>query len=116
VLIVAVVVAGSGLLGVARAVAAGTRHRAAAAADAAALTAAAHGLDGASQACQAAARVAAADGAVVTSCVLSGGVATVRATARAPGWLHVLGSASGVARAGQIRADHEEPRQAGLAS
>ncbi|MGW6687458.1 Rv3654c family TadE-like protein [Streptomyces sp. NPDC054961] len=57
------------------------RHRAAAAADLAALAAAATWAHGPEAACAAAVRVAAAQGARVTGCVLSGEVAEVRARA-----------------------------------
>nr|WSX54585.1 pilus assembly protein TadG-related protein [Streptomyces sp. NBC_00974] len=57
------------------------RHRAAAAADLAALAAAATWTHGPEAACATAVRVAAAQGARVTGCVLSGEVAEVRARA-----------------------------------
>lgn len=85
------------------------RHRAAAAADAAALAAAIAGRGSPATACAAATRMAAEDRARVVTCALVGGIATVTTRVTAPGWLAWLGSARGVARAGQIPADAVEP-------
>ncbi|MFF1955482.1 Rv3654c family TadE-like protein [Streptomyces sp. NPDC058220] len=59
-----------------------TRHRAGAAADLAALAAADHALRGPAEACRGAAEVAAAQGAEVVRCALSGEIADVTARAR----------------------------------
>ena len=72
------------------------RHRAATAADLAALAAAGHALEGDVLACRAAAQVASAQGAQLTACTLSGLEATVQTSVDITGW----GTARGVARAG----------------
>lgn len=79
------------------------RHRAAAAADLAALAAAAHVLDGPTAACRAAAVVAAAHRARVSACELRGEDVTIEVTVRPTGPLGRWGSARGVARAGPVR-------------
>ena len=102
------VLAGCLLVGSAAAVTAATgeavltRHRAFAAADAAALAAAAADLGSPAQACAASARAAAGDGARLQACSLVDGTATVTVTVRAPGWLLWLGAAKGRARAGRF--------------
>lgn len=57
-----------------------SRHRAGGAADLAALAAADHALDGRRTACALAARVAAAQGARLTACILTGDIADVTTT------------------------------------
>jgi secretion/DNA translocation related TadE-like protein len=76
------------------------RHRAATAADLAALAAAGHALEGEPTACGAAARVAEAQGAVVQVCRLDGADALVQVTVRPVGRLGSLGAAQAWARAG----------------
>lgn len=76
------------------------RQRAAAVADLAALAGAQHALEGATGACAWAARIAAADGAVLRSCSLDGDVLRVVAEVRPAGPLGRLGSATSRARAG----------------
>lgn len=76
------------------------RHRAAAAADLAALSAARHVLEGQPAACKAAARTAELQGALVVSCVLLGLDAVVEVTVRPAGSLGSLGVGHGRARAG----------------
>ncbi|MDQ1695376.1 MAG: hypothetical protein QOJ03_729, partial [Frankiaceae bacterium] len=89
------------------------RHRAAAAADAAAL-AGATGLPGSvAHVCAAARRIAVADGASLTGCHVSGTSVTVTTRVAAPRWLAFTGSAHGLACAGQIPADPMQPTEAG---
>jgi secretion/DNA translocation related TadE-like protein len=76
------------------------RHRADAAADAAALAAAADVLAGQSGACAAGAVIAKADGATLTRCGLAGAAAQVEVTVALPGLLGRFGVAVGRARAG----------------
>lgn len=93
---VTVLVAGLGAVAV-------TRHRAATAADLAALAAAGQALEGRVTACRAAARVAEAQGAEVADCRLDGSDALVEVTVRPPGRLGALGAARAWARAGPER-------------
>jgi len=79
-----------------------TRHRAFAAADAAALATAAADLAGPAQACAAGGRAAEEDGGRLTACSVVDGTATVVVSVRAPGWLLWLGAAKGRARAGRF--------------
>jgi secretion/DNA translocation related TadE-like protein len=88
--------------------AAGTRHRAALAADAAALAAAGHTSDGPGAACAAAERVLTADGARLVGCSVDGPFAVVHDRVAAPGWLAWAGAAAGVARAGPDANAEEE--------
>jgi secretion/DNA translocation related TadE-like protein len=76
------------------------RHRAASAADLAALAAADRSLSGEAAACAAAARAAAAVAAELGTCRLLGDVAEVEALVRPPGPLGALGEARSRARAG----------------
>jgi secretion/DNA translocation related TadE-like protein len=76
------------------------RHRADAAADAAALAAAADVLAGRQPACAAAAAIARTDGAVLTRCGLDGAGAQVEVRAVLPGALSRFGTAIGRAHAG----------------
>ena len=76
------------------------RHRAAAAADLAALAAAGHLIDGTDQACSAASSVARDQGATLLTCISDGRTVTVVAEARPPGSLGRLGAARSTARAG----------------
>ena len=78
------------------------RHRAGAAADLAALTAAARATAGEPAPCAAAAAVAAANGAVLLACTVDPGRgrAEVHTGVPLPGWLAPLGPARGRARAG----------------
>lgn len=76
------------------------RHRAASAADLAALAAADRALSGPSVACAAARRAAGRAGASVSLCLLTGDVARVVAVVRPGGPIGRLGSASATARAG----------------
>jgi secretion/DNA translocation related TadE-like protein len=76
------------------------RHRAAGAADAAALTAALHAIDGPGAACANAAALARVNGATVTRCTLTGTISEVVVSVRLPGPLAALGAATGRARAG----------------
>ncbi|UGQ15494.1 pilus assembly protein TadG-related protein [Yinghuangia sp. ASG 101] len=78
----------------------GTRHRAAAAADAAALAAAVRADRGPSEACAAARAVAAAQNAAVVDCVVRSGFADIVAEARPPPLLGVFGPSRVAARAG----------------
>ena len=100
------VIAAIAVVGVAATVAVGVamatieRHRAAAAADAAALKVALDAIDGASVACRDGAALAALDGASLTGCRLVGSIATVSVAVRLPGPLAHLGTATGRARAG----------------
>jgi secretion/DNA translocation related TadE-like protein len=77
-----------------------TRHRAALAADAAAIAAATHADSGPDVACAEAKRALALAGARLVSCAVDGPFAVVRDRVAAPGWLAWAGSAAGVARAG----------------
>jgi secretion/DNA translocation related TadE-like protein len=81
------------------------RHRAATAADAAALAAAAHLLEPAPAVCATAARIAAVNDAEVARCVVRDGTVAVTTRMRPPGWLGRFGTVSGVARAEQIPAN-----------
>jgi secretion/DNA translocation related TadE-like protein len=76
------------------------RHRADAAADAAALSAAGRVLTGPGPACAAAAGIARTDGAALTRCGLDGAAAQVEVAVTLPGVLRRFGSAVGRARAG----------------
>ena len=76
------------------------RHRAAAAADLSAISAATHAFEGDVAACRNAAQVAAAQSARLASCRISGSVATVTVQVSLPGPLARLGAATGHARAG----------------
>lgn len=90
-----------------------TRHRAAAAADAAALAGALHLDEGADQVCLAVRKAAAANGARATDCTPGDGDVVATVVVPAPRWLGWLGPACGRARAGQIPASSGEPTQAG---
>ena len=79
-----------------------TRHRAAAAADEAALAVAAAAIQGPPAACAIGARIAAANGARLTRCRLADAIATVEVQAAMPGGLRRFGSASVAARAGPV--------------
>jgi len=85
-----------------------TRHRAALAADVAALAAAASVAEGEAAACSGATAAAERDGAVVVFCSVAGAVASVRTRVKAPAWILWAGAAEGRARAGPD-ADAEEP-------
>jgi secretion/DNA translocation related TadE-like protein len=76
------------------------RHRAGAAADAAALAVALRAVDGSAAACLAGTTVARLDGARITRCTLQGPVADIVVAVRLPGVLSRFGSATGHARAG----------------
>jgi secretion/DNA translocation related TadE-like protein len=89
-----------------------TRHRAAFAADAAAIAAATHVSDGPAAACAAAERTLSGDGARLVSCTVDGPFALVRDRVAAAGWLAWAGSATGVARAGP---DPDEEEAGGVA-
>jgi secretion/DNA translocation related TadE-like protein len=78
----------------------GARHRAAAAADTAALAAAARADFGPAEACAAARAIAREQGATLVRCVLRGGFADVTAQARASAVLRRFGPAQVPARAG----------------
>jgi secretion/DNA translocation related TadE-like protein len=78
------------------------RHRAASAADLAALAAASRAASGSAVACAAARSTVQAAGARVISCTLDGAVAVVAIALRPPGWLGTLGEAQGRARAGLV--------------
>ncbi len=82
------------------------RHRAAAAADLAALAAAGHLLEGTERACRVASALARGQGATLLSCTSDGTTVTVVAGVRPPGHLGRLGAARSIARAGQA----EPPR------
>ena len=86
-----------------------TRHRAASAADLAALTAAVHAREGASAACAAARRAAATQQAVLVSCRLDGLEVVVEVTVRPGPALARLGLATGRARAGPTLARQRAP-------
>lgn len=85
-------------------VVAAERHRAGAAADAAAITAALESLDGPQAACHEAAAVAAMDGAVLAACQLTGPISEVAVRVRLPGPLGRFGTATANARAGPVGA------------
>jgi secretion/DNA translocation related TadE-like protein len=95
VLLAGSVAAGLGAVAVAR-------HRAASAADLAALAAAARVLEGRDAACAAATRTARAAGATVRSCRLEGWEAVVEAAVVPPGRVGALGTAVVSARAGPV--------------
>jgi secretion/DNA translocation related TadE-like protein len=76
------------------------RHRAAAAADAAALQAALASVQGSAVACREGGVLALRNGARLTRCVLDGSIAEVEVEVRLPGPLAALGPATGRARAG----------------
>jgi secretion/DNA translocation related TadE-like protein len=76
------------------------RHRVDTAADAAALAAAGHVVAGQAAACDAAAEIARADGAVLTRCGLDGAGAQVEIQRALPGVLGRFGHAVGRAHAG----------------
>ena len=76
------------------------RHRAAAAADLAALAAAEHLLEGTERACRVASALARGQGATLLSCASDGTTVTVVAEVRPPGHLGRLGAARSIARAG----------------
>ena len=97
---VVVVLAATAVLGLIG-TAALARHRASTAADAAALAAAAHLLEPPTVACAAARRLAAANAATLVRCDVRGDEVTVTTRFEPPGWLRRLGSATGIARAGQ---------------
>lgn len=80
------------------------RHRAASAADLAALAAAGRPLEGPVAACAAADRVARAHGAALRSCRFEGSDALVEVTLRGTGRLARAGHVVGRARAGPVRA------------
>ncbi|HWH29220.1 MAG TPA: Rv3654c family TadE-like protein [Mycobacteriales bacterium] len=103
VLLAGIVAAGLGAVAVAR-------HRAASAADLAALAVAARASHGQVTACAAGGRVAARAGAALTSCRLEGWEAVVVAAVRPPGPVGALGVARVPARAGPAaRAAPREP-------
>lgn len=76
------------------------RHRAAQAADSAALAAATRSLHGVDAACRTADELARASGARLLSCALQGDLADVLVEVRPEGWLSRFGAARGRARAG----------------
>jgi hypothetical protein len=76
------------------------RHRAAAAADAAALVVALHAVDGSGGACGLGGGLARLDGAMLTRCELAGAIATVAVSVRLPPPLAGFGTAVAAARAG----------------
>ncbi len=84
------------------------RHRAASAADLAALAAADRALEGNAAACAAAAAIAAEHAAVITTCRLDGDIVDVMAAFPLPAALRALGPARARARAGPAEAS--EPR------
>lgn len=104
VLCVAALLAATGAVLAVLGAAAVARHRAASAADLAALAAADRAPEGEPAACAAAAGTARAVGAEVVSCGLEGDVATVVVAVRAGGALRGLGPARATARAGPGRA------------
>lgn len=79
------------------------RHRAATAADLAALAAAAHAIEGPTPACRAAAVIAERQGARVRRCSVDGLDALVEVVVRPPGRLGSFGEAISVSRAGPTR-------------
>jgi secretion/DNA translocation related TadE-like protein len=102
------VVTAMGVVMVAAAVAIGLgvaiveRHRAASAADAAALVAALDAVQGPAVACGQARSLGHLDGAIVTACRLDGAVSQVEVSVRLPGPLASFGAAIGRARAGPV--------------
>ena len=80
------------------------RHRAGAAADAAALAAASSALQGGSAACARGGELAARNGAKLVSCELTDGIADVTVSIDAPGPLAMFGSVTARARAGPASA------------
>ena len=84
------------------------RHRAASAADLAALAAADRALEGSAVACAAAAAIAAEHAAVLTTCRLDGDIVDVTAAFPLPAALRAFGPATARARAGP--AESGEPR------
>jgi len=80
------------------------RHRAAAAADEAALAVAAASIDGPPAACAWGTRIARLDGAALRRCDLVDAIATVETRIELPGWLRRFGAAVGRARAGPVSA------------
>lgn len=78
------------------------RHRAANAADAAALAAALHAVAGPDDACGQARVLGRLDGATVTSCAVDGSIVEVTTAVGLPGVLARLGPAIGRARAGPV--------------
>lgn len=103
-LIATVLMATAGVvaLGTARVV----RHKAAVAADAAALAAAGATLTGEARACALAERAAALGGARLVGCRITGDVADVEVEMRPPSWFPVAGVARLNARAGPAETDH----------
>jgi secretion/DNA translocation related TadE-like protein len=81
-----------------------TRHRAAGAADVAALTAAARVVDGATAACEQARAAAEADGGRLIRCTIEGAVGVVSVEVAPPAWLGWLGAAVARSRAGPTAA------------
>lgn len=79
------------------------RHRAAGAADLAALAGATSATDGTAEACAQARLVTGRMGAQLTSCAVDGHDVLVQVTARPPGALSGFGPAIGRARAGPVR-------------
>lgn len=79
-----------------------SRHRAAAAADLAALAGAAHLAEGQVRACQAARRITRAQAAVLLECTSDGTTLFVLAAVRPPGPLGALGVARARSRAGPV--------------
>jgi secretion/DNA translocation related TadE-like protein len=80
------------------------RHRAATAADEAALAVAAASINGPTAACAWGTRIARLDGAALSRCRLVDAIATVEARIELPGWLRRFGTAVGQARAGPASA------------
>lgn len=103
VLALAVLLAGAATVLASLGAVAVARHRAASAADLASLAAADRSLLGQQAACAAAARVALAVSAELTSCLLEGDRVIVAVRVRPAGRLGALGSAEAVARAGPPR-------------
>jgi secretion/DNA translocation related TadE-like protein len=80
------------------------RHRAAAAADQAALTVAAAAIRGPAAACDRGRRIARLNRAVLSVCQLADSIAVVEVRIPLPGWLGRFGTAVGRARAGPASA------------
>jgi secretion/DNA translocation related TadE-like protein len=78
------------------------RHRAASAADLAALAGAQHALEGAGPSCDAARQVAEAQGARLATCELHGAEVVVEVSVRPAGRIGQLGLATARARAGPV--------------
>ena len=97
---IAAVLVGTGLAAV-------TRHRAALAADAAALTAAGYAGEGPDTACRLAREALEANGAQLSGCSVEGAFVVVRDRVAAPAWIAWAGAAAGQARSGPD-ADAEE--------